>query len=232
MKAKSFNNKTLEENIYKQGRHLNKYPYDLVVSIIARSFFQIPEKDRKKIKVLDLGCGAGNNAKFFAENGFDVYGIDASRVAIEISKNRFKDCKLTANFVQGDFLHLPYEDNYFDIVLDRESLCMNNFEDVKKATQEAYNKMKKGGMFISFFYNSFHSDKEFGQMIEPNTYDNFSEKSRFYKTGIVHFIDIKEILDAWSKFKIENIVRHSGSEVYNKKIKSIEFDEYIIIAKR
>jgi ubiquinone/menaquinone biosynthesis C-methylase UbiE len=174
--SKSFDNKSWEENIYKQGRHLNKYPYDLVISIIAREFSDIPKKDRRRITGLDLGCGGGNNTKFFAESGFDVYGIDASGIAIETSKNRFKDWGLKGNFVQGNFLKLPYKDNYFDIVLDRESLYMNNFADVKKSIGEVYNKMKKKGMFISFFYSFFHPDKKFGKMIEPNTYDNFNEK--------------------------------------------------------
>lgn len=230
--VKSFDNKSWEENIYKKGKHLNKYPYDIVVSIIARTFFGILQKNRKKIKVLDLGCGGGNNAKFFSENGFDVYGIDASKVAIETAKDRFKEWGLKANFVQGNILNLPYKDNYFDIVLDRESLYMNNYEDLKDALKEVYKKMKKGGMFISFFYNSFHPDKEFAQMIEPNTYDNFTEKSRFHKTGIAHFIDIKEIFDLYSKFKIENVMRNSLSEVYNKPQRFMEFDEYIIISRK
>lgn len=229
---KGFDNKSWEKNIYSQGKHLNKYPYDLVVSIIARKFFNIPEKERKNIKVLDLGCGGGNNAKFFAENGFDIYGIDASKIAVEVSKERFELWKLKGNFTQGNFSDLPYKNNFFDIIIDRESLCMNNYSDIKKAIVEVHKKMKKGGIIISFIYNSFHSDKEFGQMVEPNTYDNFSEKSRFYQTGIVHFVDLKEVSNIYSKFKIENIVRHSGTEVYDKQAKSIEFDEYIIIAKK
>jgi hypothetical protein len=39
-------------------------------------------------------------------------------------------------------------------------------------------------------------------------------------------------MDLWSRFKIENITRHSGKEVYNKQAPSIQFDEYIIIAKK
>jgi len=231
MFKKSFD-KNWEKNIYSNGKQLNKYPHDLIVSIVARKFFNVPKEKRKKIKVLDLGCGGGNNAKFLAENGFDVYGIDGSKTAINICRERFKKWNLTGNFVQGDFLHLPYKNNFFDLVIDRESLCANRFDNIKNIIKGIYKKLKNNGLFISFIYNSFHPYRELGKIIEPNTYNNFRKGVCFYKAGPIHFIDFKEIYELYSKFKIENIMKHSLSEVYNKSQKFIEFDEYIIITKK
>lgn len=228
---KSFDKEAWENNIYSKRKQLNKYPYDLVVSFIFRTFSDIPLEGRKKIKVLDLGCGAGNNAKFLAENGFDVYGIDGSKSVVEICKENFKKWNLQARFVQGDFLELPYKDNFFDLIIDRESLYANRFNDIKSIISDIYKKLKKNGLFISFMYNSFHPDREFGEEIEPNTYDNF-QKGTFYKAGKAHFIDAKEIYELYSKFKIKNIIKHSLTEIYNKSQRFMEFDEYIIIAKK
>jgi len=225
---KSFD-KNWETNIYSRGKQLNEYPYDILVSIITRKFFNIPRKQRKKIKILDLGCGAGNNSKFLAENSFDVYGIDGSKSAIEICKNRFKKWGLKGNFIQGDFWKLPYKNNFFDVIIDRESLYANRFKIIQKTINEVYKKLKKNGLFVSFIYSSHHPDREYGKQIELNTYNNFKEGSCFYKTGVVHFVDIKEILGLYSKFKIENIIKHSLIEVYNKSSRFMEFDEYIII---
>ncbi len=227
---KSFD-KGWEENIYLKGRHLNLYPYDLVVSITARKFFNVPQEERRKIKVLDLGCGAGNNAKFLAENGFSVYGIDGSKMAVKICKERFLRWNLKGNFVEGDFLKLSYKNNFFDLVIDRESLYANKFNGIKNAIDEVYKKLKKKGLFISFIYSSYHPEREFGQEIESNTYCNF-RKGSFHKTGKAHFVDIKEIHELFYKFKIENIMRHSLIEAYNKPKRFMEFDEYIIIAKK
>ena len=224
--------KSWEKNIYLMGKHLNSYPYDTLVSIVARKFFHIPKKKRRKIKVLDLGYGAGNNAKFLAESGFDVYGIDGSKTATKICKERFEKWNLKGNFVEGDFSKLPYKDNFFDLVIDRESLYSNQFDTIKKAIKEVYKKTKNKGLFVSFIYNSYHPEKGLGTKIESNTYNNFKEGSSFYKTGVAHFVDLKEVLGLYSKFKIENIIRHSMSEVYDKEKKFIEYDEYIIIAKK
>lgn len=227
---KSFD-KSWEKNIYSKGKQLNLYPYDILVSIIARKFFDIPYEKRKKIKVLDLGCGGGNNSKFLAENDFNIFGIDGSETAVKISKERFKKWKLKGNFIQGDFLNLPYKDNFFDLIIDRESIYANTFNNIKDIINGVYRKLKINGFFISFIYNIYHPDKRFGKKIELNTYKNFF-KGSFKEAGITHFFNMEEILKLYSKFKIENIARHSLSEVRNKPERFMEFDEYIIIAKK
>jgi len=227
---KSFDKKW-ESNVYSKGRQFNSYPFDILVSITANKFFHLPLKQRRKIKVLDLGCGAGNNAKFFAENGFSVFGIDGSKTAVNACKKRFKYWELKGYFILGDFLELPFENNFFDLVVDRESLYANNPDDIQKIIGQVFKKLKPGGYFVSFMYNSFHPGKKFGVKTEKNTYDNFS-KGSFKGAGKVHFADLKEISDWFSKFRIENIARHSLHEVYNKPKRSTGFDEYIIVAKR
>lgn len=228
---KSFD-KNWENNVYSKGRYLNSYPYDILISIVVRKFFHIPKEERRKIKVLDLGCGAGNNAKFLAENGFDVYGIDGSETAIKVCKKRFKEWNLKGNFIQGDFLKLPYRDDFFDLIIDRESLYANSFTNIKKTIEEIRKKLRHNGLFVSFTYSSYHPDRKFGKLIKDNTYHDFKKGNCFYKTGVVHFVDIPEISELYSKFKIENVIRHSLDEVYDKPHKFMEFDEYIIITKK
>lgn len=223
--------KSWENNIYSQSKQLNKYPYDVLVSIVAKKFFHIPEEERINIKVLDLGCGAGNNAKFLAESGFNVFGIDGSETAIEICQERFKKYKLKGNFICADFLDLPWPDNFFDLVVDRESLSHNCPNDIKEISRAIYKKLKKNGLLISFMFNSFHPDKEFGREIASNTYKDFRGGS-FKQVGVVHFVDIKEIEELCSKLKIENIISYSLREIYNSSKKVLEAEEYIIIARK
>jgi len=230
MTDKSFHS-NWEDNIYAQGKHLNRYPYDLVVSIVANKLFHLPKEERGKIKILDLGCGVGNHAKFFAENGFSVYGLDGSRSAIDICHKRFKEWGLEGDFVQGDFLDLPYEDDFFGLVLDRESLSANKISDIKNTIKQVYKKLKPGGVFVSFVYSLDHPDIKFGRMAELNTYTDFSAGS-FHQTGVIHVFDKKEILESYSDFKIENIMHHLVKEVKDDSKKFIEFAEYIIIAKK
>ncbi|OGF30832.1 hypothetical protein A3H09_00795 [Candidatus Falkowbacteria bacterium RIFCSPLOWO2_12_FULL_45_13] len=231
MRTISFDKKW-EKNIYSQSRQLNEYPYDLVVSIFANNFYRLKFGDRRKIKILDLGCGAGNHSKFFAEQGFGVSGLDGSASAVKHCREKFKKLGLAGDFRQGDFIALPYPDNYFTACLDRESLYANRHKDIKSAIAQVYKKLKPGGLFVSFMFNDFHPDKKLGEKIESRTYDNFKPGTSFYDSGKAHLASKNEIIKLFSQFKIKNIMRHSLTEVYGPTEKLMQSDEYIIIANK
>lgn len=49
--------------------------------------FIMNEYSGKLSKIVDLGCGNGRDAIFFAESGFKVFGVDASNEAIDLCRN-------------------------------------------------------------------------------------------------------------------------------------------------
>jgi ubiquinone/menaquinone biosynthesis C-methylase UbiE len=75
---------------------------------------------------LDLGCGAGVETMFLAENGFRVSGIDVSEKAIELAKFSAKRRQLQIDFRIGTVLDLPYPDKKFVFLNDRG--CLHNLD--------------------------------------------------------------------------------------------------------
>lgn len=150
---KELNGKKVWEKIYSDGMQLNRYPYDAVVTFIYRNYPRNIE--RKNIKILEVGCGAGNNLWFAAREGFDVAGIDISKSAIDYAKKRFKDDNLNGNFIVCNFEILPFENEMFDIIIDRAALSCLAFNECKRAVIEINRVLKIGG---KFFFNPF-SDK-------------------------------------------------------------------------
>jgi 2-polyprenyl-3-methyl-5-hydroxy-6-metoxy-1,4-benzoquinol methylase len=59
-----------------------KYPSENLVRYVGRNFYTV--KDRSAITILEVGCGTGANLWYLAREGFSVYGIDGSNVAIEL----------------------------------------------------------------------------------------------------------------------------------------------------
>ncbi len=72
----------------------------------------------KKGRVLDVGCGTGENAIFLAQNGFSVVGLDVAKKALQVAMAKAAQRKVKVDFRVGDALSLDFPENYFDIVID------------------------------------------------------------------------------------------------------------------
>jgi cyclopropane fatty-acyl-phospholipid synthase-like methyltransferase len=68
--------------------------------------------------VLDIGCGSGDNALFFAQEGFDVWGIDSSPLAIEKAQEKGAQRGLTVHFLVLNALELTRLNRTFDTASD------------------------------------------------------------------------------------------------------------------
>lgn len=124
--------------------------YDLVNSIIS---FGMDNKWRKKAiniakikennKCLDLCCGTGKISKLIKYPNIELYGIDISENMISIAKKEIKN----ATFFLGDATKLPFNNEYFDVVITGWGL--RNINNLEKAIDEIYRVLKNGGRFVS-----------------------------------------------------------------------------------
>ena len=168
-------NKTFDqiwEKKYLKG-HSQLYPWDIVVSFIYRN---IPQKiSNRNIKILELGFGTGPNLWFAAREGFKVYGIEASSTAVKFAKKRFESESLKGNLLNGNFINLPFKNDYFDLVIDRCSLVCVGAKAQKLAIQETFRVLKKGGKFLHNTYSTNHSCHKLGQKGEDGLTINIKD---------------------------------------------------------
>jgi len=73
-------------------------------------------------KVLELGCGAGNDAAFFAQSGHQITATDFSKIAIEKNRQRYGGISKLTFRVQDMAQPFPEDDNTFDAAYARLSL--------------------------------------------------------------------------------------------------------------
>jgi SAM-dependent methyltransferase len=93
-------------------------------------------------KLLEIGCGRGDDCKYLADRGFDVTGIDVSPDVIQIAKNNSPNVK----FIEGDFFTEVF-DSQFDIIIDRGFLHNYNNR-LFEIFEICSNIIKPGGKFI------------------------------------------------------------------------------------
>ncbi|UJR21766.1 hypothetical protein I4U23_024841 [Adineta vaga] len=114
-------------------------------------------------KVLDLGCGVGGPLRRIAHlTGAHITGVTISEYQIQ----RAKQIGVPANcqFIQCDFMHLPFEDKSFDHIYTIEAVC--HAPDKVKCFAEAMRVLKPGGSFTG--YDWCLTDKYDGRNREHN----------------------------------------------------------------
>jgi SAM-dependent methyltransferase len=69
-------------------------------------------------KVLDAGCGSGENALLVASSGLPVLGVDVADTALEMARRAAAARSIVAEFMVADALHLDRLGRTFDSVMD------------------------------------------------------------------------------------------------------------------
>lgn len=121
----------------------------------------IKNENIKQYKIVDIGCGAGNYAIYFAKLGFDVSGIDISQKAIEIARENVKNKGVKSNFFVADVIeNLSEIKETFDLAYDWEFLHHIYPDFRQKYVKNLYSLLNPEGKYISVCFSE--KDPQFG----------------------------------------------------------------------
>lgn len=191
------------ENKYASG-HAQNYPWDMVVSFVFRNAPR--DRQRSKIKILEVGFGSGANLFFAAREGFKVSGVEGSSSAVNYALKRFQREGLSGDLRVGDFISLPFEDDVFDLVIDRASLCCVGIQAQKKVVAEVHRCLRKGGRFLHNTYGDSHSSMCTGTLGSDGLISNI-RGGTLVGVGQLHFTSRAEInerfLDGWKLVQVQ-----------------------------
>ena len=95
--------------------------------------------------MLEAGCAAGRDCKLLADRGLRVVGIDLSKNLLAIAKGKYPEIE----FVEGNFLNLPFADQSFNGIWAHASLLhLETIEAVEKALTEFNRVLKPRGLLL------------------------------------------------------------------------------------
>lgn len=207
------------EDLYKQGGHANRYPWDIVVSFVFRNAPR--DRPRDQVRILEVGSGTGSNLLFAAREGFTVTGVEGSASAVEYAQKRFKQEDLKGDLRVGDFTRLPFADGSFDLVFDRASLTCVGSEHLRQAVAEIRRVLVPGGRFLFNPYADSHSSYRSGRQRADGLTEAISAGT-VVDVGPLHFVSRREIDDLFaSSWRLESVQRleitdmlHAGGDIH------------------
>ena len=106
-------------------------------------------------RVLDLGCGMGNNTIWLAQHGFEVTGFDLAEAAVERAQERTAAAGVECSLQAGDFLCDALETAPFGFVFDRGCFhCIDRVEDRLVFAGHVAAILEEQGLWLSLIGNA------------------------------------------------------------------------------
>lgn len=158
-------------------------------------------------RILDLGCGIGRHAVFFAEQGFEVEAMDLSPEGIARVEAVAKERSLSIRTTLGDMVSLPFDTGSFDGVIAFHSIYHTDRNGIEKVISEIQRILKPGGgLFITFNSksNPTFTDPD-NQIVDEHTI----VKTKGIEAGVPHYYvdepEIRRLLTGFSFIRFQHI---------------------------
>lgn len=91
---------------------------------------------------LDAGCAWGYGTRFFRQKSDRVYGLDPTKVFVEVAKHRYSDIV----FVESELEKTPFESDFFDAIVSCDTL--EHVRDEISCLNEMFRILKPGGVLV------------------------------------------------------------------------------------
>ena len=185
-------NKILREEWYSQEE-----PEEIVIN-----FAKLLKKEKQKIRVLDLGCGAGRHQVFMAKQGFEAHGTDISETGLKLTRQRLERQNLEVYLVKCDMKALPYVDSSFEAVISLHTIYHQKLKGIQETISEIQRILRKRGLLLINFLSKRTYSYGKGAEVEEDT---FVEQEGIEKGVLHHFTDKEEIDNLFKNFKLVNL---------------------------
>lgn len=138
-------------------------------------------------KVLDAGCGQGQDTKLFAEKGYTVVAADFSETALKFSEEKMPaELKPKIEYRRIDLSErLPLEDSSFEVVYSHMASHYFDAAGTQRLFDEYFRVLKPGGVLLLLLNTVHDAEIAKGIMLEKDFYQISDMKKRFFSAESV-----------------------------------------------
>jgi SAM-dependent methyltransferase len=156
------------DNVYKEKRAFLRYPADWII----RFHNMYMKKSLPEGRILDYGCGSGNNLAFFYNNGYEVVGTDITESVLPLIHENVGTIE-NIRILPPDVEILPFEDSSFDMILSNQVLYyLCSESNIVKICNEFKRMLKPGGVvFFTMMGPSNYYIKDYSHKVDEHLYE-------------------------------------------------------------
>ena len=149
-------------------------------------------------RILDVGCAAGRDSKWFVEHGFDVVGIDIAPKFLAMARERVTG----VDFQEMNVADLDFPDASFDGVWCSCVLIHLNKNDARVAVSEMLRVLKPDGILYLLVKagetEGFEADQRYGGAQKYSSYFTEEELRDFLGTAkVLNFTAVDKPVDTY-----------------------------------
>jgi len=157
------------------------------------------------MKLLDLGCGDGLDLVHYKKLGAEIYGMDASEKLLEIAKKRLPN----ENIQLGFFEKIPFQENFFDVVLSKYSIMSS--ADMGLIFKEILRVLKPGGIMMYLVTHPFRQYLE-----KRDDQADYFEQKNVDSHILNNMITVKEPSHTFNEYLNKNLFEKFDVQFYQE----------------
>ena len=125
--------------VYDANIYTIQYPWSTIVSFVCKHV-------QKGMRVLDIGCGLGNNFQPVVDRGAIPVGLDISKTALKAAGEKYPTAELHPYRFEEPWSAIP--DASIDVAYDSKGLTTAPIEAIKAGLASTFRCIKPGGKFL------------------------------------------------------------------------------------
>lgn len=123
-----------------------KWPNEAMLKLLFGSYLAEPRRPQPDWRVLDVGCGFGNNLVPFADLGCECHGVEIDQGIVAVAEGVLKTRGYSVRVTAGSNRSIPYPESSFDLLLSVNTIHYEGASaNIHAALAEYRRVLKPGG---------------------------------------------------------------------------------------
>lgn len=147
------------------------WPNETMVKLVFGNYLERKIHINEGIRVLDVGCGFGNNLLPFLAKGCLCYGVEVTAPMATQTQQILQERGFLTQILEGNNRKIPFADNSFDLLLSVNTIHYEtSLENIQNAFKEFKRVLTNTGRLVLMTVGPNHSIIKRAKLVQPHKY--------------------------------------------------------------